>query len=170
MSRRLQENLVSLLLLCVFGGAWYLAQDFGPRARLIPVPLAVLGILLTLIQLGWHNVGRNRMLQMDMIHVDTSAFHVAEGTPREEKTREQLARWGEAGALAVVALLVLLIFTIGIFPAVMAFTTGYFWLTRYCTPALAVACAAALTLAVYLLFVVALEIQPYHGLLSRWIT
>jgi len=48
MSRNAQDNLISVMLIAVFGLVIYLCQDFGPRARLIPLPLAVFGIVLTL--------------------------------------------------------------------------------------------------------------------------
>ena len=68
--------------------------------------------------------------------------------------------------LLIVALLVAMIFTVGIFPTVFIFTGGYLILTRYCTVLRGLAYSAALTASVYLLFEVALEMQPYHGLLA----
>ena len=165
MTRRMQENLVSVLLLAVFGGVLWLCQDFGPRARLIPQPLAVFGIVLTLIQLAWHNLGRDSAPAMEMIRVDAGAIPAdGEGRPREERTQEQLGRWGEAGAFGIVALLLALVFTAGIFPAVFLFTAGYLILSGYCTPLRGLAYSALMTLAIYLLFVAGLEMQPYHGL------
>jgi hypothetical protein len=170
MTRRMQENLVSVLLLAVFGGVLWLCQDFGPRARLIPQPLAVFGIVLTLIQLAWHNLGRDSTPVMEMISVDTGAIPAdGEGRPREERTQEQLGRWGEAGAFGIVALLLALVFTAGIFPAVFLFTAGYLILSGYCTPLRGLAYSALMTLAIYLLFVAGLEMQPYHGLLDAWL-
>lgn len=167
MSRHAQENLVSVVLLALFGLVLYLCQDYGPRARLIPLPLAVFGIILTVVQLVWHNLGRGEPPQVDMINVDAGAIPLStDGQPRTERTAGQLGRWGEAGAYIIVGLLVVLIFSTGIFPAVFAFTAAYLILTRYCTVMRGLAYAAALTMSVYLLFVVALEMQPYHGLLA----
>lgn len=171
MSRHAQENLVSVLLLALFGLVLYLCQDFGPRARLIPLPLAVFGIFLTLVQIAWHNFGREGAQPAEMIHVDTGAITAAaEGQPRTERTEEQLGRWGEAGAFFIVALLVVMVFVAGIFPTVFIFTAAYLILTRYCTAARGLAYSAALTVSVYLLFVKALEMQPYHGLLAGWMS
>ena len=64
------------------------------------------------------------------------------------------------------ALLVAMIFAIGIFPTVFVFTAAYLILTRYCTAVRGLAYSAALTVSIYLLFAVALEMQPYHGLLA----
>ena len=170
MTRRLQENLMSVALLAVFGGVLWLCQDFGPRARMIPQPLAVFGIVLTLIQMAWHNMGGEEPPTMEMISVDAGAIpEGGEGRPREERTEEQLGRWGEAGAFAIVALLVAMVFAAGIFPAVFLFTAGYLILSRYCTPLRGLAWSVAMTLAIYLLFVLGLEMQVYHGLLGQWL-
>ncbi len=167
MSRHAQENFVSVMLLLLYGVVLYLCQDFGPRARLIPLPLAIFGILLTLAQLAWHNFGREESPPPEMIHVDTSAIAAtAEGQPRTERTEEQLGQWGEAGAYSIVALLVGLVFVVGIIPSVFLFTAAYLILTRYCTVVRGLSYSTALTVCVYLLFVKALEMQPYHGLLA----
>jgi len=171
MSRHAQENLISVFLIALFAMVIYLCQDFGPRARLIPLPLAVFGILLCLAQMAWHHFGRDDAAPVEMISVDTDALTAnAEGQPRTERTEEQLGRWGEAGAYLIVALLVAMIFTVGIFPTVFIFTAAYLILTRYCTVLRGLTYSAALTASVYLLFVVALEMQPYHGLLAGWLS
>jgi len=171
MSRHMQENLVSLLMVGLFGLVIYLCQDFGPRARLIPLPLAVFGIFLVVVQFIHHNWGRQDERAAELIDVDTSAITAsAEGQPRTERTEEQLGRWGEFGAYMVVALLVAMIFTLGIFPTVFIFTAAYLILTRYCTTVRGLSYSAVLTLSVYLLFVMALEMQPYHGLLAGWMS
>ncbi len=171
MSRRAQENLVSLVLLVVFGLVLYACQDFGPRARMIPLPLAAFGILLTLLQFAWHNLGGGGVPQVDMISVDAGALPSSgDGQPRTERTAEQLGRWGEAGACGMVALLVALIFTAGIFPAVFVFAAGYLVLSGYCTLLRGLAFSALMTASIYLLFVAGLEMQPYHGLLADWLS
>jgi hypothetical protein len=171
MSRHAQENLVSALLIGLFGLVLYLCQDYGPRARLIPLPLASFGIFLVVVQIIQHNFGREDEKAAELIHVDTSVLTAsAEGQPRTERTEEQLGKWGEAGAYLIVALLVGMIFTVGIFPTVFVFTAAYLILTRYCTAVRGLTYSAVLTLSVYLLFVVALEMQPYHGLLAGWMS
>ena len=170
MSRHAQENLVSALLIGLFGLVLYLCQDFGPRARLIPQPLAVFGIFLVAVQLFQHNFGHEEDRPAELIHVDTSAITAsAEGRPRTERTEEQLGQWGEAGAYMIVALLVTMIFTVGMLPTVFIFTAAYLILTRYCTAVRGLSYSAALTVSVYLLVVMALEMQPYHGLLAGWL-
>ena len=48
MSRRTQENLIALVVVMVFVGVIVTSLDFGPRARMIPLPLAIFGLILML--------------------------------------------------------------------------------------------------------------------------
>ena len=165
MSRHAQENLVSAVLLAVFAGVIILCQDFGARARMIPLPLAIFGIVLTLIQLAWHNLGSTRDLQMEMISVQTPTG--VESVAAPESKAEEAPSWRrEAGAYGIVGALLALVFLTGIMPAVFVFTAGYFLLSGYCSWPAGLIYTAILTATVYLLFVVALEMQPYHGLLA----
>lgn len=165
MSRHAQENLVSAVMLALFIGVILLCQDFGPRARMIPLPLAVFGIILTLIQLAWHNLGSTDELQMDMISVQTpDAAAAAVGASAAPPLKPSWRR--EAGAYGIIVLLVVMIFTVGLMPTVFIFTGGYLFLSHYCSWRASLIYTAVLTAAVYLLFEVALQIQPYHGLLA----
>lgn len=162
MTRRVQENIVSAALLLLFAGVIWLCQDFGPRARMIPLPLAVFGIVLTVIQIIWQNVGSTDELQMDMIRVARPAA----GMEAASAGRAAVTWREEARALGVVAALLGLILTAGLLPAVFLFTAGYFRLTGQYAWLPALLYTSALTASVYLLFVVALQMQPYHGLLA----
>ena len=163
MSRRAQENLIAGLLLVFFSGVIWLCQEFGPRARMIPYPLAVFGIVLTALQILWQNLRSTDELQMDMISVQPVGG-LAGGGPGEA---DRKTTWrDEVGALAVVGALVGLIFLVGILPAVFLFTGGYFVLTRQYSWKASLIYTAILTASVYLLFSVALQVQPYHGLLA----
>ena len=51
MSRRTQENIMAGAILCVFIGVIVMSLDYGPRARMIPLPLATFGVILIVIQL-----------------------------------------------------------------------------------------------------------------------
>lgn len=169
-SRRTQENIVAAVLLAVFTGIIWLCQDFGPRARMIPLPLAIFGIALTLIQLIWQNLRSTDELQMDMITVQTPGRAAAPAQPALRTDAETVAKprpsWREAGAFGIVLALLGLILVLGLLPAVFVFTGGYFLLTRHYSWPAGLIYTAVLTAAVYLLFVVALQMQPYHGLLA----
>jgi hypothetical protein len=163
MSRRAQENLITGLLLVFFCGVIWLTQDFGPRARMIPYPLAVFGIALTVLQILWQNLRSTDELQMDMISVQPVGG-LAGADPKE--AGRKTAWRDELGALAIVGALVGLIFLVGVLPAVFLFTGGYFVLTRQYSWKASLIYTAILTASVYLLFSVALQVQPYHGLLT----
>lgn len=163
MSRHAQENVASVLLLVFFAGVIVLCQEFGPRARMIPQPLAAFGIVLTLIQMAWHNFGSPEELQMDMISVQAPDIPDAEAP---EAPAKKPSRHREATAYGMVGLLLALTFVTGVMPAAFLFTAGYFMVTRYCSWQLSLIYAAVLTGSLYLLFVVALQMQPYHGLMA----
>ncbi|MBY0270281.1 MAG: tripartite tricarboxylate transporter TctB family protein [Burkholderiales bacterium] len=162
-SRHAQENLASVLLLAFFAGVIWMCQDFGPRARMIPQPLAIFGIVLTLIQMAWHNFGSPAELRMDMISVQAPDIPVAEAQAAPEKK----SSWRrEAAAYGMIGVLLALTFITGVLPAAFLFTAGYFMVTRYCSWQRSLIYAAVLTASLYLLFVAALQMQPYHGLLA----
>ena len=163
MSRRAQENLICGMLLVFFGGVIWLCQDFGPRARMIPYPLAIFGIVLTVLQILWQNLRSTDELQMDMISVQPVgglAGPAPAGPDRKTTWRDEL------GALGIVGALIAKIFLVGIMPAVFLFTGGYFVLTRQYSWKASLIYTAILTASVYFLFSVALQVQPYHGLLA----
>lgn len=170
MSRLTQENIVCVALLVLFGGVVWLTQDFGPRARMIPFPLAVGGIVLTLVQLLWQNLRPADDLQMDLISVaerralaqdEGSANSAAAPAPPQGSLLHR-----ELRAYGIVAALIALVLVIGIMPAVFVFTAAYFVLTRHYSWLAGLVYTSAFTALVYLLFIAALQIQSYHGLLE----
>lgn len=168
MSRRVQENVVAAVLLAVFIGVIVLCQDFGPRARMIPLPLAVFGLILTVIQIAWQNLGSVDELQMDMIsvHERNVAAAAPEARPGAKAAGSAVSWRQEAGALGIVTALLALLLLLGPIPAVFLFTGGYFLLTRLYSLRAGLIYTAVFTAATYGLFFVALEIQPYHGVLA----
>jgi hypothetical protein len=163
MTRRAQENLICGLLLVFFGGVIWLCQDFGPRARMIPYPLAVFGIVLTVLQILWQNLRSTDELRMDMISVGPVG---GLGDPAAADPDRKTTWRHEVGALGIVGALVGLIFLVGLMPAVFLFTGGYFAFSRQYSWKASLIYTAILTASVYFLFSVALQVQPYHGLLA----
>jgi hypothetical protein len=171
-TRLQQDNIVAAVLLLVFAGVVWLCQDFGPRARLIPLPLAIFGIVLTLIQLLWQNLRSTEELQMDLLAVPElpAPAAAADGrhsldAPAAALPGTRAASWrAELRAFGIVAILIVLILVSGIIPAVFLFTGGYFVLTRQYSWLMGLVYTSAFTASVYVLFVFALQIQPYHGL------
>jgi hypothetical protein len=165
MSRRVQENMVAAVLLAIFAGVILLSLDFGPRARLIPLPLAIFGLFLTVVQIVWQNVGSTEELQMDLVAV--AGRPPAGPASAEAPGPGGKTSWRrEAGAYGIVAILLTLMLTVGPIPAVFAFTGGYFVLTRQYSWLASLIYTVGFTVAVYLLFFAVLQIQPYYGLLA----
>ncbi|MEK6594389.1 MAG: tripartite tricarboxylate transporter TctB family protein [Pseudomonadota bacterium] len=166
MGRRTQENVVAVALLVLFAGIIWLCRDFGPRARMIPQPLAIFGIVLTVIQILWQNLGSTDALRMDMIKVNAPR---KAGTEADEGSVSGAKKpnWRrEADAYGIVGALIVLFLALGPIPAVFLFTWGYFQLSGYCSWRAGLIYTTVLTAAIYLLFVVALQMQLYHGLLA----
>ena len=166
MSRITQENLIAVLLLALFAGVIVLTLEFGPRARLIPLPLAVFGIVLTLVQLAWQNLRSTDDLQMDLIRVEEPVAAVEAGKPRDPH-KTTFAR--ELAATGLVVLLLGLVYVVGLIPAVFLFTAGYLVLSHQYRLVKGLAYAAAFTVVIHLLFIMALQVTPYHGLLQPFV-
>jgi Tripartite tricarboxylate transporter TctB family len=169
MTRRMQENVAAAVLLCVFAGVIVMSLDFGPRARMIPLPLAIFGLVLTVVQILWQNLGSTDDLRVDLISV-AGPTGVGEGGTRAEdpaRAPEQRHSWHrEAAAYGIVAGLLALTLLAGPMPAVFLFTGGYFLVTRQYSWRASLIYTVIFTATVYLLFFLALQIQPYHGLLE----
>lgn len=164
MSRRIQENLAAAVFLAVFAIVIVLSLDFGPRARMIPLPLAILGAVLTVVQFLWQNLRSTDELQMDLIAVARPRGSAGGEDAPTAGVRQSWRR--EAGAYGIVGGLLALTLIAGPIPAIFVFTGGYFVFTRHYSWLASLIYTVAFTLAVYLLFFVALQIQPYHGLLD----
>ena len=97
--------------------------------------------------------------------MDQEPSETAEDTA--DAREKEAAAWRRiATAIGFVALLVLLVLTLGPIPAIFIFTLGYFVLSGHYSLLKATVYTTVFTGAVYLLFVVALKIQLYHGYLE----
>lgn len=167
MSRRMQENILAGLLAAFFIGYIAVTLTFGPNARLVPLPMAGVGLLCLIVQI----VRQNRPGGLSKNTFGPLAL-LTGGRPTEEA--EEIPATAEPGrdsrrelkALGFVGLFVVLIVALGPVPAVFAFSAGFLAISKHYTLAKAVATAAAFAVALYLLFVVGLELQLYHGLLE----
>ncbi|HEX2725146.1 MAG TPA: hypothetical protein VHN20_04930, partial [Beijerinckiaceae bacterium] len=71
MSRRAQENIVAGFVLAFFLAIIVLSLDYSPRARFVPMPVAVFGALLVTIQLVWQNLRSPDELHVDVLELLT---------------------------------------------------------------------------------------------------
>ena len=179
MSRRSQENLLAGVLLCFFIGVLVLSLDYGPRARLVPIPISVLALILLAAQIVWQNLRPADELHVDMLEFltkrgikpgeseDAEAEPAAETIVGAPPAADGAVGFGrEAFAFAKILVFVGLFLALGPFPAAFLFTFAYFSLSRHYHWGRALVYTTIFTAAVYGLFVEVLDIQLYHGLLE----
>ncbi len=171
MSRRTQENIVAAAILAVFVGVIVACLDYGPRARMVPLPLAVFGLVLVALQVIWQNVSPGGELSIDWLEVITGKADRPHGETAPPRPDAADAPGGsewkrEATAYALVLVLLALMLSLGPFPAIFLFTGGYFFLSRHYSWTRGIVYTALFTAVLYLLFVDALDLQLYHGLLQ----
>ena len=172
MSRRAQENLVAGILLALFAVVLIMSFGYGPRARLVPLPIAIIGILLTLGQLVWQN-----LRGADDLHVDVLELVAGrDGRQRREQAqRDAAGRTGaaaapslgaQAKAFAIVAALLALFLVLGPLPAMFVFSAGYFILSGETSWPRGLLYAFVCTGLIYLVFGYILQVQLERGLLA----
>jgi len=170
MSRRLQENIVAAVMLFILLGVIYLSWSYGPRARMVPIPVAAFGVIMMVIQIIWQNLRPAEELHVDLLEVlakREKASMPKEKTPGEKRAAGRVPSWrAEAIAYGMVVLFTVMIYLAGPIPAIFVFTGGYFLLSRHYTWGRALVYTAIFTAVIYLLFAVALDVQLYHGLLE----
>lgn len=174
MSRRVQENIIVLVLLGVFIAVIVASMDYSFRARMVPLPMAILGCALALIQLVWQNLRPVDELQVDMFEFITGR------SPDEEPAAVQAAIEPEFApspsapdrtarrefmAAGIVLLLLAMFFLIGAVPTTFLFTAGYLVLTGKHGIARSALYAAILTVILTLVFGHVLQVQLDRSLL-----
>jgi hypothetical protein len=170
MSQRIQENIVAGVLLCIFVSYIAITLGFGPNAQLVPLPIASLGLIFLVIQLIRQNLRDPKELQIDLLSSLTGRIaseHEASEQKPTNKTSDKFQR--ELTAIAFVTLFVGLIVLLGPIVAVLIFSTGFFLSTRHFTLGKALVVGTGFTLILYVLFVIGLQLQLYHGVLQSFI-
>jgi len=173
MTRRAQENIVVLLLLAFFFAVLTTSFGFSPRARLVPIPIASLAILLLVFQLVWQNFRSADELNVDILDVLTTRGSGSIQANTEAAEKEAIEKESEDAvwrriliAVGFIVLLVTMVLLIGPLPATFIFTLAYFTLSGHFSRTRAAAYATVFAAAVYLVFFEILNIQPYHGFLK----
>lgn len=150
MTQRTQELLFAGAVLAVFVVYAFLSLEFGPNARMIPLPMAALGCVLTIAQLV-------RLAARD-------AGTVSEADEVAASTTDSGNR--ELCALGGIACAVVLILVVGPVTAIFLFTGSYLFASGHFAAPRSLVIAALFTAALYLLFVVGLQLELYHGILA----
>ncbi len=169
-SRRIQENAILITLILALIGIIVMSFDYGPRARLVPIPVAVFGLVLAIVQLVWQNMRSAEELQVDLLEVLTKRKSVP--IPGAEKKaavapESDPAKWRrEVTAYGMVLLFLAMTWAIGPMPSIFLFTLGYFVVSRQYSWWRGFLYTVIFTAVVYAVFVYTLEIQLYHGYLE----
>ncbi len=171
MSRRLQENIVILFLLAFFVVVLVTSLGYGPRTRLVPVPIAALAIALIVFQFIWQNFRAADDLNVDLLEVLTGRGEKSDAGPADGPAQQPgaaaPAEWQRIViAFAMVAVFVAMTLAIGPIPTIFLFTGAYLKLSGHFRLGKATLYAALFTLATYLMFVQVLHLQLYHGYLE----
>ena len=148
---------------CSYSAGYLAVPAFGP-AHSDPVADALVGWLTRIQPPG--RTAFDRGIADGSAAPDCVAS--VDGRPRGCEAAAATARatsWrAELRAFGIIALLIVLILVTGIIPAVFLFTGGYFVLTRHYSWLMGLVYTSVFTASVYVLFVFALQIQPYHGM------
>ena len=161
MTRSKQELLVAALLVGACG--WFLiaSYSYGPRARLVPVPVAVVTILLILGDQIIDRVFKKRfVVDADDIFVKARVDATCEpgSVIREEGGKEWVA-------LSLVVLLLGLVVLFGIIAGLFLFVFIFFRFLNKAGLLASVLWSIGLTGGVYVLFGLALRVVFYKGFL-----
>jgi hypothetical protein len=151
MTRRAQENLVALLFLALFVAIIWISLGYGPRARMVPIPIATMGILLCIAQLVWQNRSSVEDLKIDMFEFLTGDTEQPEQAVEAETPKRASFR-NELAGIGVVLLLLAMYLVLTPLPAIFLFTAGYFVLSRHYSPARGILYAALFTAVIYVVF------------------
>jgi Tripartite tricarboxylate transporter TctB family len=170
MSRRAQENLIGGILLAGFIGVIILSLDYSPRSRLVPLPMALLGAILVVVQLVWQNLRSVDELQVDVLEFLTGHARTERSSlSGDQATPSSQAKNGGAMknliAFAMVAALLVGFMLLGPIPAIFLFTAGYLILSGYSSWPRGLAYGAAFTIIIVVVFGYILKIPLDRSML-----
>jgi hypothetical protein len=170
MSRTAQENLVAGILLAGFIGVIVLSLDYSPRSRLVPLPMAILGAILVVVQLVWQNLRSVDELQVDVLEFLTGHARTERSSlSGDQATPSSQAKNGGAMknliAFAMVAALLAAFMLLGPIPAIFLFTAGYLILSGYSSRPRGLAYGAAFTIIIVVVFGYILQIPLDRSML-----
>ena len=167
LSKRAQENLVAGVLLLVFVGFLVVGMGYGAKTRLVPVPIAIVSILLILGQTVLQNLRPDIKLSVDTMEMFAKVKD--EDCGEEEGTKKSSMAAREWQGMGLIVLFVGMILVLGLIPAALVFVFGYFLLIgkEHWLKSLAVSGVSIGIL--YLLFVNLLGIHAYQGILGSMV-
>ncbi|MCB1493529.1 MAG: tripartite tricarboxylate transporter TctB family protein [Rhodobiaceae bacterium] len=166
MSRRAQENIVVCLFIGIFVAAIVMAAGYGPRARVVPLPIATIGVILAVLQLILQNLPSAGDLRVDTLEMLTGRKK-SEVAGVEVTIGKDPRRWRrEVIAVGFVVLLTAMVVVIGPLSSAFLFSAGYLMLKRQFSLPMNILFAGVFTLVIYVLFVLVLDVQMNRSLMG----
>lgn len=169
MSKRAQENIIAFLFLFFFIAMIVLSFDYGPRARMVPIPIAAVSAVVMLLQIYLMNFRKDIDLNVDAAELLTGGHtkeSIVEGKSHEEVAEVKIIKiegGKESTALLIVLVYLVMTLIIGIMPAMFLFVFGFFVLVTKMHWIRSLIIALITEVSIYILFVYILEIQFYEG-------
>jgi hypothetical protein len=191
-SKRTQENLVAAVVFILFATVLYLSYGYGPRARMVPVPIAVLGLIFIVAQVIWQNLHSGQDLHVDEFEVFTghkkkellSSLSLPVAIPKKgggetpaaadsadgkSESKKEGWRHSQMAPFALVILILVAFLVLGPVPAVFWFTAGYFILSGQYKWLRGLIYTAVFTGVLYMMFGRVLEVDLNRGLIVPFI-
>lgn len=163
MKQSTQELIMSILFILVCSAFLFASFQYGPRARLVPVPVAAVSIILVLLDLFFERVLKRRMaVNADEIFVKAKPS----GDSRETGQTMRQGGQPEWAALVIVAVMLLLVVLFGIVGGLFLFVFGFFKFVNKTGVFKSAVWGVGVTAAVYVVFGLALKVVFYKGVLS----
>lgn len=173
MSRRAQENIVAFIFLIFFVGMIILSFNYSPRARMVPVPIAITSAVIILIQIYLMNFRKDINLNVDPTELLTggkSKESIEEGRAKDQVAEVKIQKI-KGGKESVAILIVLsylgLTLLIGILPAMLIFVMGFYIFITKLHWIKSLIITLLCEVGVWVLFVFILEVQFYEGWLVK---
>jgi hypothetical protein len=174
MLRLLRRNFVEAIILCIFVAAIVACLDYSPRARLVPLTIAVIGALLTLGQIVMQNLHADEDLHVDLLAMLTAKKGEPGAVPPPPASIAAAPQGGrkapslrrELTAFGLIGLLLVLFVLFGPIAAIFLFIAGFFVATGQYPAFKAVPIAACCTVLIYAIFAFGLDVQFSPGLID----
>jgi hypothetical protein len=172
-SRRAQENVLAIVLVGILVAVIIVSMNYGPRSRLVPVPVAVFSLILVIAQMVVQNTGSPDDLHVDVLEMLTRRTAREGLTDKAKSARPRPVTAHPPGtrarreivAFVVLAILLGLVLLLGPITGIFLFVLGYAAVVGRLRWYSALALSFGVSGALYLLFVVLLNTQMYYGIL-----
>lgn len=155
------DFIMGCVMLAMFTAFLVASFDFGVRARMVPIPVAISGIVLIIVDQIFSKIIK-RKINMDS--EELFAKNVIVGSCNQDKL-DRSNKGTEKIALLLVAGLTLLVCLFGILGGIFLFVTLFFRYRNKAGLAAALAWGLGVTGSIYLVFGIFLQVVFYHGVI-----